>query len=108
MDRRHVTEKQKGQVRIKMCDNHGDHFIKTLHNVILAPNLYDRLFSIITLMNSIQICLFYKGFFTVYFGSKDKIAVTLSHSAQRKHEFLEKIKETPKTKKLPSRRKNAL
>ena len=33
----HVTAKQKGQVRIKM-----------LHNVLLAPYLCDRLFSIIT------------------------------------------------------------
>ena len=26
-DRHHVTAKQKGQVQMKMCDNHGDPFI---------------------------------------------------------------------------------
>ena len=40
----HTTEKQKGQVRIKMCDNNGDPFIATLHNVLLAPDLCNRLF----------------------------------------------------------------
>ena len=59
-------------------------------------------------MNSRQICLFYKGFFTVYFGSKEKNTVTLPHSAQRKHAFWGEIKERPKTKKLPSRKKIAL
>ena len=45
------TDKQKCQVRIKMCDDHGDPFIATLHNVLLAPYLCDRLFSIIILIN---------------------------------------------------------
>ena len=43
-DGNHVTAKQKGQVRIKMCDDNGDPFIATLHNVLLAPDLCDRLF----------------------------------------------------------------
>ena len=51
LDGHHVMEKQKGQVRIKMCDDNGDTFITTLHNIILEPDLCDRLFSIITLMN---------------------------------------------------------
>ena len=38
-DGHHITAKQKGQVRIKMCDNNGYHFIATLHNVLLAPDL---------------------------------------------------------------------
>ena len=50
-DRHYVTVKQKGQVQIKICDDHGDHFIATLHNVLLAPNLCERLCSVITLMN---------------------------------------------------------
>ena len=54
----HVTAKQKGQAQIKMCNNNGDTFIATLHNVILAPDLCDRLFSIIALMNSGHTCLF--------------------------------------------------
>ena len=43
-DRYHVTAKQKGQVQIKMCNDHGDPLIATLHNVLLEPDLCDRLF----------------------------------------------------------------
>ena len=71
-DENHVTAKQKGQVRIPMCDNDKKSFIATLHNVLLAPDLCDRLFSIITLMNSGHTYLFQKGFCTVYFGAKEK------------------------------------
>ena len=66
----HVTAKQKGQVQIKICDNNGDPFIATFHNVCLAPDLCDRLFSIIMLMNLGNNCLFHKVFCTVYFGNK--------------------------------------
>ena len=38
-DGNNVTAKQKGQVGIKMCENNGDPFIATLHNVLLAPYL---------------------------------------------------------------------
>ena len=58
----HVTAKQKGQARIKMCDDNGKTFIATLYNVLLASDLGDRLFSIITLMNSGHTCIFTKGF----------------------------------------------
>ena len=68
-----VTAKQKGEVRIDICKYHGDPFIATFYNVLLAPELCGRLFSIITLINSEHTCLFHKGFCTVYFGSKDKI-----------------------------------
>ena len=47
----HITAKQKGQVQIKMSDDNGDTFIAPLHNVLLAPDLCNRLFSIIKLMN---------------------------------------------------------
>ena len=80
-------EKKKGQVQIKMCYDNRDTFIATLYNVLLTPNLCDMLFSIITLMNLGHTCLFHKGFFTVYFGVKEKNAVTLQHSAQRKRAF---------------------
>ena len=66
-DGHHVTAKQKGRVQIKMCDDNGKPFIATLHTVILATDLCDRLFSIITLMNSGQTYLFHKEFCTVYF-----------------------------------------
>ena len=36
-DGHHVTSKQKVQVQIEMCNDHGDPFISTLHNVLLAP-----------------------------------------------------------------------
>ena len=61
-DRHHVMEKQKGSVRIQMCNNNGKTFIETLYNVLLAPDLCERLFSIITLMNAGHTCLFNKGF----------------------------------------------
>ena len=50
-DGHHVTAKQKGQAQIKMCDDNGRPFIATLHNVLLAQDLCDRLFSMIMLMN---------------------------------------------------------
>ena len=37
-DGHHVIDKQKVQVRIKMCDDNGNHFIATLHNVLLTPD----------------------------------------------------------------------
>ena len=91
-----------------MCDDNGYPFIATLHNVLLAPDLCDRLFSIITLMNSGHNCIFHKGFFTVYFGAKENNAETLPHSAQRKHAFMGEIKEISKKNKLPARKKIAL
>ena len=47
-----VTEKQTRGVQIKMCVDDGKPFIATLYNVLIAPDLCDRLFSIITLMSS--------------------------------------------------------
>ena len=43
-DGNHVTARQKCQVRIQMCKDNGKSFIATLHNVLLAPGLCDRLF----------------------------------------------------------------
>ena len=99
--------KQKGQVRIKICADNGDTFIATLNTLLLAPDLCDRLFSIIKLMNLGHNCLFHKRFYTVYFRDKDKDAVTFTHSAHMKHAFLGEIKEMTNTKKLPSRKKIA-
>ena len=91
-DGHHVTAKQKGSVRIQMCNNNGKTFFATLYNVLLALDLCDRLFYIITLINAGHACLFHKGFFTVYFGAKEDNAVTLPHSALRKHAFQEKFR----------------
>ena len=81
-----------------MCDDNGKTFIATLHNVLLAQDLCNRLFSIVTLMNSGHTCLFHKGFCTVYFGAKENISVTFPHSAKRKHTFLGKTKDMSKKK----------
>ena len=105
-DRHHVTAKQKGLVRIQKCDNNGKTFVATLYNVLLSPDLCDRLFSIITLMNAGHKCIFHKGFCTVYFGAKEDNAVTLPHSAVRNHAFSGKIMK--KSKKNPARKKIAL
>ena len=78
VDGHHVTAKQIGRVQIKVCKDNRDPFIAILQNVRLAPDLCDRLFSIIRLMNSGHACLFHKGFFTVYFGAREKNAVTLT------------------------------
>ena len=74
-----------------MCDNNGNYFIATLYNVLLAPDLCDRLFAIIALMNAGYTCIFHKGFCMVYFGADKRNAVTLPHSAHRKHAFTGKI-----------------
>ena len=108
VDGHHITAKQKGQVQIKMRNDNRYPFGVTLHNVLLAPDLCDRLFSIIMIINSGHTCLFHKGFCTVYFGNKEKNAVTLPHRAQRKHAFLGEIKQMSKPKKLAPRNKVAL
>ena len=59
-------------------------------------------------MNAGHTCLFQKGFFAVYFGAEKKNAVTLPHSAQRKHAFIGKIKNMSKKNKFPARNKIAL
>ena len=105
-DGHHVTSKQKGSVRIQMCDDNGKTFVTTLYNVLLAPDLCDRLFSIITLMNYGHMCLFHKEFCTVYFGAKEDNAVTLPQSAQRKHAFTGKIQDV--SKKNTARKKFSL
>ena len=53
-------------------------------------------------------CLFHKGFCTVYLLAEKKDAVTLPHSAQRKHAFSGKIKNMSKKNKFPARKKIAL
>ena len=59
-------------------------------------------------MNAGHTCLFHKGFCTVYIGAENKNAVTLPHIAQRKHDFLGKIKDMSKKNKFPARKKIAL
>ena len=86
-----------------MCDNNRKTFVATLYNVLLSPDLCDRLFFIITLLNAGHTCLFHKGFCTMYYGANEDNAVTLSHSALIKHAFSGKIKDV--SKKDQSRKK---
>ena len=84
-----------------MFDDNRETFIATLYNVLLAPDLCERLFSNITLMNAGHTCLFHKGFCTVYFGAREDNAVTLPHSEVRKHAFM--VKSMESSKKNPKR-----
>ena len=108
MDGHYIMAKQKGKIQISICKDNGNPFIETLHNVILAPDLCGGLSLIIMLMNLGHTCLFNKGFCTVYFGDKKKNAVTMPHSAQRKHAFLVKTKEKEKPEKVAPKKKVAL
>ena len=95
-ERHHVTAKQKGSVQIQMFDDNRRTFVTTLYNVLLAPYLCDRLFSIITFINAGHACLFHKGFCRLYFRAKEDNAVTLPQSAVRKYDFIEKRMESSK------------
>ena len=59
-------------------------------------------------MNAGHTCVFHRGLCTVHFGSEKDNAVTLPHSAQRKHAFTEKIKNMSKKNKNSARKKIAL
>ena len=91
-----------------MYKHNGNPFIATLHNILLAPDLCDMFFSIITLVILGDTCLFHKNAFTVHFGYKKENSVTLPYIAQRKHAFLVKTKEKTKAKKKAPRKKVAL
>ena len=70
-----------------MRDDNGKPFIATLYNMLLAPDMCDKLFSIIKSMNLRQNFLFNKGFCTVFFSDNEHTVVTLPQSTQRKHVF---------------------
>ena len=59
-------------------------------------------------MNAGHTCIFHKRFCTVYFGAEKDDAVTLPHSAQRKHAFTGKIKDLSNKNKFSVRKKIAL
>ena len=61
-DGHYVTVKQKEKDQKQMYNDNGTNFITTLHNVILAPDLCNGIFSIIMLMNLGHTCLFQRGF----------------------------------------------
>ena len=92
VDGHFITAKQTGEVQIKMHDNNGKPFIATLYNLLFAPDLCDRLFSIIMLMNLGHTCLSLKWFCTFFFNDNEQNVSTLPYSAQGKYRFLVKIK----------------
>ena len=51
VDVHYFKTKPKVQVQIIMCSDNVDPFIVTLHNILLAPDLCDKLFLIVALMN---------------------------------------------------------
>ena len=51
-DQNFVTEKQTGEVQIKMCNDNSRPFISELYNILFAPGLCDQLLSIIILIHS--------------------------------------------------------
>ena len=104
----YVMAKQKGQVQIKICNDNGNPFNAKLHTVLLAMDLCNMLFFIITLINLVHTCLFHKGFWTVYFGDKKENLVPLPHIAHRKHNCLVETKEKTKSKKIEPRNKVSL
>ena len=59
-------------------------------------------------MNAGHTCIFHKGFCTVYFDAEKDNAVTLLHSAHRKHAFTGKIQDVSNKNKYPARKKIAL
>ena len=69
--------KKKGQGQIRICDNNRDSFIGTLHNVLLALDICDKLFSNIMLINLSHNCLSDKGFCTCTLATRRKKAGTL-------------------------------
>ena len=91
-----ITEKKTGEFQIKMRGDNLKPFIATLYNVLLAPDLCDRLFSIITLINSVNTCLFHNRFCMVFLSDNEQNTVTLLYSAYIKHTFLVKTKENSK------------
>ena len=94
--------KQTGEVWIEIRDETIKPFIATLYKVLLGIDLCYRLFYVITLMNLGHTWLFHKGFCTVLLSDNEQNAVTLPHSAQRKHAFLVKMKGKSKSqKKIP-------
>ena len=70
-----------------------------LYNVLLALDLCNQLFSIITLMNLGHTWLFRKSFCTVFFSDNEQKTAILPHSAQINHDFLVNMKENSKSQK---------
>ena len=91
-----------------MCYNNVKTSIDALYNVLLAPDLCDWLFSIITLINLVHTCLFHRYFCKVFFSDNKHNTVTLLYSAQKKGDFLVRTKENSKSQKQIPKNKVSL
>ena len=56
-----------------MCDNNGNTFIAKLHNVLLVPDLCNKIISIIMSINPGYTCLFQKRFIQCNLATKRKM-----------------------------------
>ena len=66
-----VTVKQTGEAQINTRNYNVKPFIGVVYNVLFIPDLCDRVFFIITLMNSGRDFLFHNGFCTFFFSSNE-------------------------------------
>ena len=107
-DEHHIMAQQKGKVQINMFDDNRDTFIATFQNVLLAPDLCNRLYSIIRFMNQGQTFLFHKGFCTVYFGENEEMRLIYHIVHSGDNHFFGEIKQMSKSKKLAPRKKVSL
>ena len=88
----------------KFYDNR-DTLIATFCNLLLSPDLWSMILSIVMLMNSGHNFLFRKEVCMVYLGDKEKNTVSLPHNAQRKHTSFGEIKQLSKYNKIAPRKR---
>ena len=91
-----------------MCDDNLKPFIDMLCKLLLAPDLCDKLFSIIALIDQVNTYLFHKGFCIIFFGDTKYNAVILPHREHRKHAFLVNTKEKKKSQNQIHKKKLSL
>ena len=91
-----------------MCDDNGKPFVATLHNILSAPDLCDRLFSIIKLMNSGNTCLFNQFFLHSVLRSKGEKYINITTQCTKETCISRKNHGKVKENKLPASKKIAL
>ena len=72
-DGNYVTAKKKVQVKIKMFDDNGDPLLATLHNILLAPYICDRLFQLLRKRSWYILVYFTKAFARCNLGISGKM-----------------------------------
>ena len=74
-----------------MCNDKGYNIITTFHNILLAQDLCNRLFSIIRLLNSGHTLFILQKVLHSVLWKQGENVVSLLQSALRKHECLGEI-----------------